>query len=80
MTKYQDPNSDIPQYSLEYLRSLRASGENEELVRLFNAGHFVEAEAEEAQRKVENRRYYRRKAAGPNEMKKWQGDGDSASS
>lgn len=76
MTKYQDPSSNIPQYSLEYLRSLRASGENEELVRLFNAGHFVEAVAEETRRKTENRRYSRRKGAGPDEMKAWSEDND----
>ncbi|MEU3745957.1 MULTISPECIES: hypothetical protein [Streptomyces] len=60
--KYNDPDRvEIEQYSLDYLRRLRASGQNAELVRLHEAGHFRLAIEEERQTKAENRKYSRQK-------------------
>ncbi|MFI8324487.1 hypothetical protein [Streptomyces sp. NPDC085529] len=60
--KYNDPDRvEVEQYSLDYLRRLRAAGEVEEIGRLHRAGHFRSAIEEEGQNKAENRTYSRSK-------------------
>ena len=58
---YNDPNSEVDQYSLQYMRSLRAAGQNDEISRLYELGHFNEAIAEEGASKAANRAYSRNK-------------------
>ena len=54
--KYNDPDRvPVEQYSLDYLRSLRSSAP-EEMLRLWRAGHFSEAIAEEGASKA-NKKY-----------------------
>lgn len=68
--KYNDPDKQgVEQFSLDYLRRLRASGQNEELVRLFNLGHFRDAIAAEAESKSSNRTYHNWKGTKPGERR-----------
>ncbi|WP_329348404.1 hypothetical protein OG226_07910 [Streptomyces sp. NBC_01261] len=57
---YNDPSSEVEQYSLEYMRSLKGSAP-EEMLRLWEAGHFTDAIAEQAADKAANRAYTRNK-------------------
>lgn len=59
--RYNDPTAHVEAYSIEYLKSLRAAGQNEEISRLYGLGHFTEAIAEEAAAKKVNRTYSRQK-------------------
>ncbi|MFI9295353.1 hypothetical protein [Streptomyces gardneri] len=60
--KWNDPDRvEVEQYSLDFLRRLRSSGQNAELVRLHEAGHFRLAIEEESKSNTENRLYTRQK-------------------
>ncbi|MFH8566322.1 hypothetical protein [Streptomyces sp. NPDC017988] len=70
--KYNDPDmQSVEQFSLDYLRRLRATGQNEELVRLFNLGHFRDAMADEAAHKAANRNYSNNKGTTGAKTREW---------
>ncbi|MGX2994095.1 hypothetical protein JNUCC64_07285 [Streptomyces sp. JNUCC 64] len=60
-SKYNDPSSEVEQYSYEYLQSLKAEGKHEEISQLHAAGHFRLAIEERAATRAENRSYSRQK-------------------
>lgn len=69
--KYNDPDkSKVEQYSIDYMRTLRHS-DPEEMLRLWNLGHFQAAIDEENVRKAESRTYSTHKVGTAGSTQKW---------
>ncbi|MFE6332974.1 hypothetical protein ACFVOK_07090 [Streptomyces sp. NPDC057798] len=69
--RYNDPTGEVEQYSLDYLRSLRAADRNEEVSRLYALGHFRDAIAEEAANKAASRTYSNNKGTSGSATRDW---------
>ncbi|BFP50652.1 hypothetical protein SCMC78_04590 [Streptomyces sp. CMC78] len=68
---YNDPDkASVEQYSLDYMRSLRSSAP-EEMLRLWRAGHFTEAMAEEAASRADGRTYTRSRGTTGAATREW---------
>lgn len=68
--KYNDPSGRVEQYSMEYLRKLRKE-DPEEMLRLWRAGHFDDAAAEENAKKLADKKFWTNKGTNGRDTRKW---------